>query len=141
MIKPEELRIGNLILFEQDGTVFTVKTTSKEGFDVYNRIESTWIEADQFAGIPLTEEWLVKFGFELGDNETVNDIYHNNTFYFIRIGGSELAINPENGVAWVLRNGCAVNVTVLVLHVHQLQNLYFALTGQELTIKEPAATI
>jgi hypothetical protein len=72
--------------------------------------------------IPLTEEWLVKFG------------YNNNTVYLrdLKVTATEdndpiyyLADEYDNGV------GCND-----IQYVHQLQNLYFALTGKELTIKQ-----
>ena len=71
--------------------------------------------------IPLTEEWLLKFGFEKNKN---SDLYFrlNNYEYFI-----------ENGI---IDNGYSRMNEISVKYVHQLQNLYFALTGKELEIIE-----
>ena len=67
--------------------------------------------------IPLTEEWLVKFGFENGNYFILNNVIiykdYNNKYRY----------EYNYGQTWVK-------------HVHQLQNLYFALTGEELVIKE-----
>lgn len=58
--------------------------------------------------IPLTEEWLKRF------NSLGNAISNDVDGVFMWINGEKLYI----------------------AHVHQLQNLYFALTGEELTIKD-----
>ena len=78
---------------------------------------------DTYEPIPITEEWLLKFGFEkiIGSNESnftngfynlfVNSLGEVN-FYFFKEGD------------WYQK----------IDYVHQLQNLYFALTGSELTV-------
>lgn len=78
---------------------------------------------DNYEPIRLTEEWLVRFGFECCDLDEVYflkdvDIQfwdHNNTFHFVSNHG---LLNTE------------------LKYVHQLQNLYFALTGEDLVLKE-----
>jgi hypothetical protein len=58
--------------------------------------------------IPLTEEWLLNFGYQIG------------MFWILSTG--EFRINIS-GIHYDIQ------------YVHQLQNLYFALTGGELTLK------
>lgn len=81
--------------------------------------------------IPITSEWLERFGFKKNDNNELND-----HFYSIPVGGSLLNINPDNGVAWITRLNPKndINRPGLVIHVHQLQNLYYALTDKELQL-------
>ena len=75
--------------------------------------------------IPLTEEWLIKFGFDLINNE-----YHQSR-------------NHELKLYWTVNKNKMIpefNEKRFVTgydfkYVHQLQNLYFILTGEELTIK------
>jgi hypothetical protein len=68
-------------------------------------------------GITLTEEWLVKFGVnKLHKNIKVS--YWNDDFLHEQM---TLRINET---------------LIKIKHVHQLQNLYFALTGEELTLKQ-----
>lgn len=75
--------------------------------------------------IPLTEEWLLKFGFDLINNE-----YHQSR-------------NHELKLYWTVNKNKMIpefNEKRFVTgydfkYVHQLQNLYFILTGEELTIK------
>ena len=67
--------------------------------------------------IQLTEEWLVKFGF----------IKRTPTGYYFDMG--RMSINLPD---FEYKN---IRIDVKLKYVHQLQNLYFALTGEELTIK------
>lgn len=131
-MKPQELRIGNYVLFAEDNTVFRVVQIEQNGLEVQNSEELTWIEIECFEGIPLTEEWLLMFGFVRGGfSKKASD-----SFYEIAVGASGLFINPDNGVVWIERGTNIFNNPALIEYVHQLQNLYFALTGEELTIKD-----
>jgi hypothetical protein len=69
--------------------------------------------------IPLTEEWLLKFGFEEWDKNAWQK-------------GFDLSIHKIDSIFWYNNNG----INVLIKYVHQLQNLCFALTGEELTLIE-----
>jgi len=69
--------------------------------------------------IPLTEEWLLKFGFRV----KMGSVTHNHSF-----------VKGKIVVRHSLRFGFHYDDLKLE-SVHQLQNLYFALTGTELTIK------
>ena len=70
--------------------------------------------------IPLTEEWLVKLGFERNDECLELEI---NDISLVWIGYITLNFN---GTYIILNNE--------IIYLHQLQNLYFALTGEELTL-------
>ena len=74
--------------------------------------------------IPLTEEWLLRFGFRKSEGRFGNQ-YHIDYF----------------GIYTDVRGKycfCFDALIKSVEFVHDLQNLFFALTGQELTIKEAA---
>lgn len=120
-MKASELRIGNWVNTEGNELIVDGRVINDAWMGKFKTIE----------GIPLTEQWLVKFGFKRSDT-----IGKSSSFLFIMIGGSELHINPDNGVVWIERNTNVFNNPALIEYVHQLQNLYFALTGEELTIKE-----
>ena len=119
-MKATELRIGNLIHTDNSTQSFMdVVTVDLEvllslhyGYGFYEN------------PIPLTEEWLVKFGFDkIG-------IYYEK---------ENLRIEPMvlMNLTFAVRFITGVNSSIMissVQHVHQLQNLYFALTGEELTI-------
>ena len=117
-MKANELRIGNYILHEptiDDWEEIIVTLPSLLQVD---------ISPESYCGIPLTEEWLLKFGFEKLEHDMASHQYLLNGF-------------PE-----VIIYGDAVPYTVInenmidLLFVHSLQNLYFALTGEELQIKK-----
>jgi hypothetical protein len=70
--------------------------------------------------IPLTEEWLLKFGFLKNLTSWTNWEKPNNTKEVrLIIQGKYLFYNGR-----------------IIEHVHQLQNLYYSLTGEELELKE-----
>jgi len=136
-MKANELRIGNLVKL-LDRTVFTISSIEQKGFTVQNKEETTWIEAEEFEPIPLTEEWLLKFGFEkiITDTEDAYGIDYNlevpdicyisySDDFSCSIYGSEYASKNSIG---------AIPNWNSIKYVHGLQNLYFALTGEELTI-------
>lgn len=75
-----------------------------------------------FKGIPLTEEWLLKFGLEerYVKNEWSWHLNKWNSYTEIR--------KTEGGFKFL--DGYPE-----IKYVHQLQNIYFALTGEELMLK------
>lgn len=129
-MKASELRIGNW---------------------VHNSINSTDFQIDFFAGrewctnvcefdseefdskikdlqpIPLTEEWLIKFGFKKRD-------MLSSILFDMKNPRFSIYLNPpiDKSNKW---NILGIEKNVNIQYVHQLQNLYFALTGEELTLK------
>ena len=76
--------------------------------------------------IPLTEEWLLKFGF-IKRNEYEFDFWQNSMW----------KLKEYKKKKYYILFHCSDEVDcTLIKYVHQLQNLYFALTGEELQIKE-----
>lgn len=82
--------------------------------------------------IPLTEEWLVRLGFELQTDDEDEPDNLDKTFY---TNGSEMQIETDGGIKILFSGMDFPEFTNHIKHVHQLQNLYFALTGRELIIK------
>lgn len=129
-MEASELRINNWVAF---------KHKTKDGFE-YTTITRSCYEGriieNSYDPIPLTEDWLLKFGFRKGHNE------YGNTFHIMDTNGytakftvehwSDESIQDEyKGLFWCDR---VINKDANK-YVHQLQNLYFALTGEELIIK------
>lgn len=114
-MKATELRIGNWIGYKS-GTKLRESIVDILDLQEMRKPSRSGVE---FYPIPLTEEWLLKFGFEKENETWVKD-------YFL-IDSDDLKISFEN--AW------GEDRTVKLQYVHQLQNLYFALTGEELIIK------
>jgi len=123
MINKNELRLGNL--FEDLTVEFA------QGVKVVKSITETHVNNSPICNlvkpIPLTEEWLLKFGFEKQIADDIN--YH---FDWWEKG------EFNEGFVWQHDKGFCFNFGYGhdLDYVHTLQNLYFALTGEELTITE-----
>ena len=129
-MKANELRLHNYVL--EDGQVVLLSTN----YDLFKCL----VNVDRgigFEPIPLTEEWLLKLGFEKipkkqymtlffseSDLSKADNLRQRIDFWFgdIDFQAAELCFY---GVCFK---------RVKMQYVHQLQNLCFALTGQELTI-------
>jgi hypothetical protein len=74
---------------------------------------------EEIVPIPLTEEILLAFGFEYDDIDGNSGYWKVNNFKVV-FG----------------EDGCSYNWSLIIKYVHQLQNLVFALTGEELTFKQ-----
>lgn len=133
-MKPRELRIGNWInCYGHDRQVVGigldgVLATSETGQSSVRLTNPT------LKPIPLTEKWLERFGFR-----SVADLgtwYLNfNTFDMGGIGSVayEFALDQsDESFEFTELNRYD---GIIIKHVHQLQNLYFALTGTELELK------
>jgi hypothetical protein len=119
-MKIQDLRIGNYI--KRNGLNSTVELINGEtedvhflGKDFYYNENIMYIEP-----IEITEEWLFSFGF----NKSGSTIYKN-------IGSIEIGTIAK-GKRFYIQIGTE-NVTLNIKYVHQLQNLYFAIGGDELT--------
>ena len=125
-IQSQSLRIGNKVRFTSEGIDFTVLEISRNGLTVENKTETVWIEIDQFEGIPLTEDILVKAGFTGGKGEGFGlDIIELD--YITTEDNLQLELKIAGGSErWFI---------IDVKFVHELQNLFKVLTGKELTIE------
>lgn len=149
-----ELRIGNLVDTVNYGNGITsankqpmwiqsIELHSVELCNINDSIHDTRRflkkSLNDIIPIPLTEEWLLKFGFESYDGEIYNpDCEYSEQFlYQLKSGISyrEFRCFPSKG--WVVKIG-DYNDDLEIKFVHQLQNIYFALIGEELTIKQLA---
>jgi hypothetical protein len=120
-----ELRIGNWIYDGQVG----FKEEFRVGSGDIVSIDSNDIDCD-YRPIRLTEEWLVRFGFNVRSISKTYSCYNKGERVQINIQRSE-DLNIYEDTFWFK----VYNGTISIRYVHQLQNLYFALTGNELTIK------
>lgn len=74
--------------------------------------------------IPLTEGWLKDFGFKIAKMN----------YYELKLKDENiLAVDYKDGEVWLSDKVDKTDIRLTQLdHVHQLQNLYFALTNEEL---------
>jgi hypothetical protein len=107
-----ELRIGNLVQWSDETQIVPITITRLGNFSV---------GMESIKPIPLTEEWLLNFGFEK---------YHSNMF----VKEGRLTVN------WYLLHEYYFisfnHKRVELKYVHQLQNLYYSLTGTELSLAQ-----
>jgi hypothetical protein len=134
MIPTNELRIRNLVqLNEEILTVETIfeytndfHTRNKNGKSLYNSI--------QVQPIPLTQEWLEKFGarYYIG---TVDSYYLPLTNLKCELHFEVYVKNNGQDIVTTIKGQFCELILDPIKAVHQLQNLYFTLAGDELTLK------
>ncbi len=114
-----ELRIGNLL--QKDGEIFEADFISIK-------------MAHNYDPIPLTDEWMVGFGFK---NQRENEyLISMDLDYHLSMSFYPGGVYPTLIKDAEYHNFPAQVIGLISIdYVHQLQNLYFSLTGEELTIK------
>lgn len=145
-MKASELRIGNFIgWYEPKHEILPVKVNGIVGKMIYAQVNCTFQQCHEnyqsFKPIPLTEEWLLKFGlFKLIDNRDKWYCEDKGVFSFHgKIHSSDYFISTNDFKIFhlciaTLDDGMeSWEYLTELKYVHQLQNLYFALTNEELT--------
>jgi hypothetical protein len=123
MIKANELRIGNLLNYDtSEGDVVVITTD-------FGTMQWATVDPKGFnlvhSPIPLTEDWLVK----LGCIDTIYELKIKAKRKIIQFKFSSKIVATGERCGWY----CVKYKHIK--YVHQLQNLYFALTGEELEMK------
>lgn len=129
-LKATELRIGNYAEY------FMQDTMDKEWWEAFqiNGQDIKYLDKHQddtdYRPIPLTEEWLDRLGFysKYKSNHKMWNIFGFNLH--------QISDEDENGNKIPQEQIFYYAFSYEIKYVHQLQNLYFALIGKELTIKE-----
>ncbi len=120
-MKAEELMIGNYLHSKLTNQDFSVSAEDimciSQGLDDGN-----------VHPIELTEKWLVKFGFER-DGKYDWELNANGVLFYGMCDDRQ-PINTSIGIFNL------PDSKIKIKHVHQLQNLYFALTSQHLTLNQ-----
>jgi hypothetical protein len=127
MIAANELRINNII---KQGEVDALHPCSIEILRSKARVFIEYCFAEP---IPLTFEILEKCGFV---NSSVKQWYHPETMLFELRNITALGDEGFKIIAgWnVEHRGIFRGISKEIKYLHQLQNLYFALTGDELPV-------
>ena len=112
-MEANELRLGNLV--EYLGDFKEVLGVDEETVFLKNTISIDYIDLDEIYPILLTKGWLLNFGF----NNNIFDFCFEIIDFYI----------TENESKFMFQSYLEIK------HVHQLQNLYFALTNNELIFK------
>ena len=118
-MEAKELRIGNLVFFPLKDVPALIL---RDMFEYQNGLSNL----EDYRPIPLTEEWLLRFGFV-----KVNGVYWTKT---------RISFEDDNEIGCYNLSesfgGDSISFCNSINYVHQLQNLYFALTGLELTYEQ-----
>lgn len=135
MIQPQELRMGNIVYNRHNDPI------EVDWKDLHNMCQPR-MDGHGYTGIPLTPEWLERMGF------IHNPIVLLSRQYLIKLGRDRMLSVSDAGTPneiLFIQEVDGEKVTDLVcihnfdydgkLHVHQLQNLYHTITGNELEVK------
>ena len=144
MIEAKDLMMSNKVLWNRhyeklDNEIVEIYNIQRSSIRVYTDIEElseVLLRYEDIEGIPLTEEWLIKFGFEKEDN----GVGFKADIFTMIIMSSDFYFRPSyrGGFYWGFDRDKQHELEDVqpIEHLHQLQNLYFALTGETLKIKE-----
>lgn len=136
MIEARELRIGNWVRGDRnmESEDVTVNSINEHGINLHAEeiymagpseisiVHDYWFQ--HITRIPLTKDWLIKFGFK--ERKHCEDWYIElpETDTILSYRRSQLRICPSNQMC-CLHTNCD--------NVHTLQNYFYALTNTELT--------
>jgi len=127
-MKKSELKIGNYLSYKWDPivgkpallTVVEIKYDfARVEYLFEDKLKTDLISFSELEGKTISEYWLMKLGFEIG-----HPGYYNKGELVITVEGQVYFGESE---VWIAE----------INFVHQLQNLWYALTGEDLTA-EPA---
>ena len=130
-MKANELRIGNLVYFNHcDYDIFTpmkINYTQNPNLLGLEMVTVNRIEYNNIKPIPLTNEYLFKLGFEKISGWDDQVYYREKDWRKKGYSFFELQLNNKGFIFTDFNN-------IIIESVHQLQNLFFALTNNELTL-------
>jgi hypothetical protein len=122
MIKANEYREGILVL-----DVAPYDKVHRVDLNMIINALGKWY---QYRGIPLTPEWMERCGFVRKSYGQASAIHGDNYWGLDGVHIVEEYISAHWAYLFKYNDG-----SIEVIHLHQLQNLYFALTSEELQIK------
>lgn len=139
MIASKELMCGNYLMWQltQESSMIHDRTILVDYWDNAG-VHGRWIDGGMnyspfylIDPIPITPEWLERLGFEKVNSMSTSTLEYIATKFdrfYVRIKDGNICLMTETDDY--------DTELVYIDHIHQLQNIYFALTGQELTVKE-----
>lgn len=125
-----ELRIRNIVFDTEQGKPDTITAIEEVRVSLQNaKLPYTPIE--KIKPVALTDERLERFGFSKRYKHNGHDLFS------IGFGAHYFEVKPVGDAFnhWYFYDSEGDVVTSNLIYVHQLQNLYFVLTGEELKIK------
>lgn len=144
-MKINELRVGNIVglkLDEDRENLFSVmeigeyamKLSSNINYFTGKHYDTGFYDNEALEGVLLTEEWLLRADFKheriARKEEDLDGIWYNG-FSIVQ----DFWNQDQFSFAVYVRHDGEFKSGYQIKYVHQLQNLYHALTGQELVFK------
>lgn len=138
MLKASELRIGNWIAdrglkeWQIDHWETMNKVSAKPntmmcgGILMETHPLTEYI--DYLKPIHISEKWLLKFGYSIDESNSAGKV-----FLFIKEVGF---VNDDLKIIYFSKTGKFMRRSLEIKSVHQLQNSYFALVGEELVLQD-----
>ncbi|MBB6109732.1 hypothetical protein SAMN05421821_105150 [Mucilaginibacter lappiensis] len=126
----QDLRLGNIVkgITTDYCKVYSISYDDVSGIRFHSEgsTSSTWSGGKGIEPVELTEDWLIKFGLSKDEASSNGSVRYNFRYQRLTINlhsdGEHPVFFEGNCITWVM-------------FVHQLQNLYFVLTGEELTMQ------
>jgi hypothetical protein len=130
MIEEADIRIGNLVWYYN---LYLIETSFRvegilEGFVFNSTLPRSKLPLDKVNPIALDPDYLQGFGYVRGDKDYGED---ENVYSYKYTHKDSLYIR-DNGYSFQLMTNGMVPCGRPIVHVHQLQNLHYHLTGEEL---------
>jgi len=129
MIKATELRIGNKLRNGTSGGAYTVSMIEESGTIWFAEMDghSYDLEDNDIGGIPISPDSLEKCGFYDNNKPGVYNLY---------IGALEkISFSVVDPFISYIAHDRFLREFRNILYLHQLQNLFYILTGEELNVQ------
>ena len=125
---PKVFRIGNYISTKNTSEVFIITAIEEKIHAVNAKMADALIlRPEEIEPIPLSEKWLKSFGFEMTQAEPHRKFIVGQNHKIM----NTVEILDAKFYYWLSREDYLV-----VKYVHQLQNIFFAITEHDLEVKE-----
>jgi hypothetical protein len=132
-MEANELRIENWV---NDGTV-----ERKFEMEDFSDLDLTDVSINDFSPILLNKEWLERAGFTYVKYDSGSDYIDEECYelshkeFFLSYDAEDFSLGLFSSKKAAKNELAILPEWKSIIHVHQLQNLYFALTGEEIEIK------
>ncbi len=127
-LQASEIRIGNLFKYKGNLIKFAIED--------FTEADNNSDFMDMLKPIEITEEWLEKMGFRKDEDYGVWHIDLENRWSILGLETSDYSASIVEKLSSYEESDYPCFSGEITKYVHQLQNIYHNLTGNELTIKE-----
>ena len=137
-MKASELKIGNFLLFSNMIEPEKIITVGRRFFSSANieKGDGDFEITPYYKGIPINNEWLMKLGFHHHGNNIYSKSFNDlNLKKLVVFKSDESAVKWGIGFAdYYTGKEIAETLPTDIMYIHNLQNIWFFLVGNELKI-------